>query len=87
MSHTFWTLIIFIFIVMVCRQISIEGEAIESNKVSWPAMYIGDDWHVNEPFWIKHEKDGQLIRNPKYEGSYGMLNEEGQKLKKELGQL
>jgi len=64
------------------RQLFVELEANERDKKSYPAMYQGSDWHLNEPFWMKHEHDGQVIKNPKYVGFGGQLNEEGIMLKK-----
>ena len=74
------------FIYFLVRQIFVELAANERHKLSFPAMYVGEDWHLNEPFWIE-DNFGKPYKNPKYIGQYGVyLNEAGQKLKKEMGQ-
>ena len=74
------------FIYFLVRQIFVELAANERHCKSYPAMYVGEDWHLNEPFWICPKLEGQPFKNPKYIGEYGQLNEAGQKLKKEMGQ-
>ena len=49
-------------------------------------MYVGEHWVLNQPFWLQ-DGDKEPYKNPKYIGQYGIyLNEEGIRLKKEMGQ-
>ena len=42
-------------------------------KYSYPPMYVGEDCHLNEPYWIKHPTIDVVIRNPLYTNKYGGL--------------
>jgi hypothetical protein len=53
----------------------------------FPSMYIRNSegqYVVNEPFWIKHATDGQLIKNRKYTDDETYLNKEGIRMKERL---